>query len=349
MVAENDASGNSQKGTSNTQLEEPNYTQVPNLLFEHMAEMTEAELRCMLAIVRKIIGYHKDGPEALSYSQLEKLTGMSRQGVIQGIEKAIMRGWLKVAGQGKRGVKLYTLNFGDQSTKLTSEGKKKRTQKPVNKVDQSTSLTSTSQLSGLDLVNEVDTQKKVLKETFKEVAVVDTVDSEGKPTEVPDEPDRKEITAAATTATIVQEKTSDPQLEQVISAPERPNIFVLYEQNLGIITPMMAEELKAAETEYPAGWIEDAIREAVANNVHRWSYAKKILCRWKVEGRSKKGLAEMTQPLQPFTPDPNCTLCGGSGIVVPDVPLTSQYYDHQMPCPKCAQQKRGNNGLARAS
>ncbi len=130
MVAENDASGNSQKGTSNTQLEEPNYTQVPNLLFEHMAEMTEAELRCMLAIVRKIIGYHKDGPEALSYSQLEKLTGMSRQGVIQGIEKAITRGWLKVAGQGKRGMEYVvyipkgvevTVNLADAKGNLTAE------------------------------------------------------------------------------------------------------------------------------------------------------------------------------------------------------------------------------------
>ena len=149
-------------------LNEPNYTKVPNLLFDHMADMGEAELRCTLAIVRKIIGYHKDRPEPVSYSQLEQLTGMSRQGVIQGVEASITRGWLAVAGQGKRGVKLYTLNFGDQSTTLTSQGKKKPERKPVNKVDQSTTLTSTSQLSGLDLVNDVDSQKKVLKETSKE-------------------------------------------------------------------------------------------------------------------------------------------------------------------------------------
>ena len=328
-------------------LTEPNYTQVPNLLFEHMADMGEAELRCTLAIVRKIIGYHKDGPEPISYSQLEALTGMSRPAVVKGIEASIIRGRIKVAGQGKRGVKLYTLNFNDQLTTLTSQGKKKTARRPVNKVDQLTTITSTSKRTLPVLVNEVNTQKKVLKETSKERVVVDSVDSEGKPADVPDEPECKET--STTTTAIIQEKTSDPHHEPIDTPPDRPNIFILYEKNMGIITPMMAEELKAAETEYPAGWIEDAIRESVENNVRRWSYAKKILDRWKVEGRGKKGLAEITQPLQPFTPDPHCEKCGGVGYLHPEDFRGNLDTSVKVPCSACLRKGGTNGQLARAS
>src|SRR5579885_160848 len=44
---------------------------------------------------------------------------------------------------------------------------------------------------------------------------------------------------------------------------QRPNIFTLYEQNIGPLTPLVADELREAELEYPPGWIEDAMRQAV--------------------------------------------------------------------------------------
>jgi DNA replication protein len=66
---------------------------------------------------------------------------------------------------------------------------------------------------------------------------------------------------------------------------DRPNIFALYEQNMGLMTPMLAEELKEAETQYPAEWIAEAFKLAVENNKRSWSYARKILERWQTEGR----------------------------------------------------------------
>ncbi|HSJ55376.1 MAG TPA: primosomal replication protein N, partial [Anaerolineae bacterium] len=54
-----------------------------------------------------------------------------------------------------------------------------------------------------------------------------------------------------------------PPGEAVEVQVQRPNIFALYEQNIGPLTPLLAEELKEAETSYPASWIEDAFREAV--------------------------------------------------------------------------------------
>jgi DNA replication protein len=66
---------------------------------------------------------------------------------------------------------------------------------------------------------------------------------------------------------------------------ERPNIFILYEQNIGALTPLIAEELRDAEQTYPLPWIEEAIELAVANNVRKWRYILSILERWRQEGK----------------------------------------------------------------
>jgi DnaD/phage-associated family protein len=66
---------------------------------------------------------------------------------------------------------------------------------------------------------------------------------------------------------------------------ERPNIFVLYEQNIGLLQPIIAEELQEAERAYPQEWIQEAFRIAVENNVRNWKYIRRILERWAAEGK----------------------------------------------------------------
>lgn len=78
-----------------------------------------------------------------------------------------------------------------------------------------------------------------------------------------------------------------PDLEP--SAPveiDRPNVFLLYEQNIGPLTPLLVEELMEAEERYPASWIEDAFRESVSLNKRSWRYILRILERWAAEGKS---------------------------------------------------------------
>ncbi len=70
--------------------------------------------------------------------------------------------------------------------------------------------------------------------------------------------------------------------------PPRTNIFVLYEENIGPLTPLIAEELEEAEETYPAEWVEDAFREAVALNKRSWRYIHAILERWMQEGRKER-------------------------------------------------------------
>ena len=70
------------------------------------------------------------------------------------------------------------------------------------------------------------------------------------------------------------------------AATERPNIFALYEANIGMLSPMIADELREAEDLYPVAWIEDAFREAVSQNKRSWRYISRILERWDQEGRN---------------------------------------------------------------
>ncbi len=71
-----------------------------------------------------------------------------------------------------------------------------------------------------------------------------------------------------------------------VETAEQPDIFTLYEQNIGMLTPMIADELRQAEKLYPVIWIEDAIKEAVSLNKRSWRYIARILERWSSEGKS---------------------------------------------------------------
>mgnify|MGYP000860171401 CR=1 FL=1 len=68
-------------------------------------------------------------------------------------------------------------------------------------------------------------------------------------------------------------------------AYERPNIFRLYEEHIGPLTPLMSDSLKEAETLYPADWIVDAFRQAVHKNARNWRYIETILRSWQEKGR----------------------------------------------------------------
>ncbi|MDA1329459.1 MAG: DnaD domain protein [Chloroflexi bacterium] len=70
-------------------------------------------------------------------------------------------------------------------------------------------------------------------------------------------------------------------------AQVQTNIFSLYEQHVGALTPMIADALKNAESEFSELWIEEAIRIAVENNVRKWSYIEAILRRWQEKGRDE--------------------------------------------------------------
>ena len=69
--------------------------------------------------------------------------------------------------------------------------------------------------------------------------------------------------------------------------PERPNIFKVYEANIGMVdSAMLKDTLIEAEKDYPPEWIAEAISLAVKMNKRNWRYIEAILKKWEAEGRS---------------------------------------------------------------
>lgn len=75
-----------------------------------------------------------------------------------------------------------------------------------------------------------------------------------------------------------------------VTLPPRdwPNIFKLYEENIGPLTPLMADVLREAEQEYAAEWFGEAFEIAVTRNKRNWKYIAAILKRWKEEGKHER-------------------------------------------------------------
>lgn len=63
------------------------------------------------------------------------------------------------------------------------------------------------------------------------------------------------------------------------------DIFTLYEENIGLLTPIVCDELAAAEKIYPRAWIKEAIAEAVSLNKRNWRYISRILENWATQGK----------------------------------------------------------------
>jgi hypothetical protein len=106
---------------------EPNYTPVPDDLFDVIApNLTEAELRVLLYIIRRTFGF-KRSSDAISLSQmvdgittrdgrvLDRGTGLSRRGVMNGcaglVEKQIITVTKRLSSAGDNEINVYALRF----------------------------------------------------------------------------------------------------------------------------------------------------------------------------------------------------------------------------------------------
>ena len=77
-----------------------------------------------------------------------------------------------------------------------------------------------------------------------------------------------------------------PPAPEALPDEPPPTIYALYEENIGTISPLIAEELREAEASYPMTWIVAAFKEAVSMNKRNWRYIARILERWRAEGRT---------------------------------------------------------------
>jgi len=97
---------------------------------------------------------------------------------------------------------------------------------------------------------------------------------------------------------------------------DRPNIFVMYEQNIGMMTPMIAEQLRDMEKSYPPDWTEEAFEIAVSRNKRALRYIQAILKRWETEGKDEvsheeTGRAAQERRRRAYRPDDYSDLTPG--------------------------------------
>ena len=86
-----------------------------------------------------------------------------------------------------------------------------------------------------------------------------------------------------------------PERSLPVNPVEPTDIFTLYEQNIGMLTPLIADELREAGKQYPEIWLRDAIKEAVALNRRNWRYIARILEHWVTEGKDNGAYRGNTQ------------------------------------------------------
>jgi len=118
---------------------------------------------------------------------------------------------------------------------------------------------------------------------------------EEQPAAVPDKPIEGRDQGVASTgsseaAAAAAEKKNLPEVQETGNVPtgdagqEAGRVFAAYEDNIGALTPFVAQVLGEAIDEYGAAWVKDAISEAVVHNVRKWKYIEAILKRRKQDG-----------------------------------------------------------------
>ena len=77
-----------------------------------------------------------------------------------------------------------------------------------------------------------------------------------------------------------------------VTDPEKPeitpgDICSLYENEIGLLTPLMRKNIEESLDTFPADWVADAIKTASESNVKKWSYVAKVLNNWAESGKGE--------------------------------------------------------------
>ena len=138
-----------------------------------------------------------------------------------------------------------------------------------------------------DFCHEYVTKRDVDKEVDKEVEVEKEVEKEAeKEAETETKISVAAVAAADDFQSVVQEKREKPFAPK----PEREKqaeigaVFREYEQNIGALTPIIADHISDLLEHYPRDWISAAFREAVTREARNLKYVEAILRRWETDG-----------------------------------------------------------------
>lgn len=80
------------------------------------------------------------------------------------------------------------------------------------------------------------------------------------------------------------EGKNEPIKKEQVVVVGAGGLFSTFEQEIGSITPHIADWLRDVEAAYPPGWVEEAIQVAAANNCRRWQYVNGVLKNCRAKG-----------------------------------------------------------------
>ena len=112
---------------------------------------------------------------------------------------------------------------------------------------------------------------------------------------------QRNATVAQRNATVAQSKLSKVFKKDIKKDEDDEALATIsksYSSEIGMITPMIADELREASTAYPVQWTLDAIKEAATQNKRGWKYILAILTRWKSQGNQEAMKRPNAQPKQ---------------------------------------------------
>ena len=172
--------------------------------------------------------------------------------------------------------------------------------------------------------------------------------------EAPVVPQKNYSSVPVELSVVPQVHTNQTQLTRLKEPESRPEIFRLYETEIGPLTGMIADQLKSAEKDYPAEWFPMAFKECADHNARSWKYAEACLKNWKVNGFKSNG-KNAQGPSKIVLPSPRL-LCGNGDKLkrraegLDGTPSFSQalaeYQDHLATCHLCSGASNADSTMA---
>lgn len=143
----------------------PNFLQVPNAVIDELLpDLTGAELKCYLVVIRKTKGWNKES-DNISISQFMKATGLSNSAVIKACESLVKYGLL-VKENGSRNTGIYAVN---SYSKVTCEESS-----PVKKVH--STCEKNSQVTCEESSHTINNIKNTIQNTNKKTTQKNSLD-----------------------------------------------------------------------------------------------------------------------------------------------------------------------------
>jgi phage replication O-like protein O len=226
----------------------PNYTQVPNDLFDVLlCDLGNAELKVILCIIRKTIGFHKEDEKVkFGINKLMKMTGLSKNGVKNGAAQAERRGLIERTDQeGEAEWVLITINTPEHgggqpvTPPIIGDSKEGSASDPGGGQPVTPGGSASDPFVGH--------LKKDLKKPLN----------------------KKEVVGENS------EKIEDGAA------------FSFFMENFGAPTPFDLELMGELCDEHTPHWVIEAMKLSVKANARRLAHTEAILKRWKTEGYGK--------------------------------------------------------------